>query len=559
MPSASQSPAPQSPVPQQAAPQSPVPESSAPQQAASVAVESPPPVSGPTGHRPAAGSEPSDEELYSDEPARTDAFVRGLAEAIGGPLGEHAVRPARTPGRFWTVTRIVLALTCLVLSLHWVQKAPCRDGAWANLNQYKYFCYTDVLALYYAEHLSEGKIPYVDHPVEYPVLTGALLGVIGLPVHAYGKDDPEINQGQIFYDLNAFVLAALGLVTVATILAVRRRRPWDAVMFGTAPALFLSATVNWDLLAVGLAALAMLSWAKRRPALAGTLIGLGVAAKLYPILILGPLLLLAFRTARWRAALCALGSAVVAWLVVNGPVAAYWPDNWAKFFQFNTERGIDWGTLWYIGEHFPLGNGRYGIGWFTDLNDAQGHSTLNALYLTLFLLGCVAIAGLTVLAPRRPRLGQLTFLVVAAFLLFGKVWSQQYVLWLLPLVVLARPRWSSFLTWQVAEVLYFAAFYGELMGASGKTVFPEWVFIAASVGRWLSVALLVGLVVRDILRPERDAVRLGCGDDPDGGDFDGAEDAGYIARLRGFFASPAEPTPAEPTPTGLAQAELATA
>jgi hypothetical protein len=35
----------------------------------------------------------------SDEPGHSDTFVRGLTEAIGGPLGEHAVRqPARLPG-----------------------------------------------------------------------------------------------------------------------------------------------------------------------------------------------------------------------------------------------------------------------------------------------------------------------------------------------------------------------------------------------------------------------------------------------------------------------------
>ena len=37
------------------------------------------------------------------------------------------------------------------------------------------------------------------------------------------------------------------------------------------------------------------------------------------------------------------------------------------------------------------------------------------------------------LAPRRPRFGAMAFLVIAAFLLTNKVYSPQYVLWLLPL------------------------------------------------------------------------------------------------------------------------------
>jgi uncharacterized membrane protein len=116
------------------------------------------------------------------------------------------------------------------------------------------------------------------------------------------------------------------------------------------------------------------------------------------------------------------------------------------------------------------------------------------------------------------------FLVVATFLIFNKVWSQQFVLWLLPLVVLARPRWGAFLAWQAAELCYFVAFYGELMGAGGKPVFPEWVFVLASTARLGTVVLLCVLVIRDILRPEQDAVRWTYPDDPDGGEFDGAED-----------------------------------
>jgi hypothetical protein len=87
-------------------------------------------------------------------------------------------------------------------------------------------------------------------------------------------------------------------------------------------------------------------------------------------------------------------------------------------------------------------------------------------------------------------------------------------------------------------VAYFLCFYGELMGASGKTVFPEWVFVLASGLRWGTVAVIAGYVVRDIMRPEHDAVRRTYADDPDGGDLDGAPDAPYAVRLRRLFSDP---------------------
>jgi uncharacterized membrane protein len=477
-----------------------------------------------------------DTERPENLPARSDGFVRGLSEAIGGPLGAHAVRPSARPNRFWTASRIILALTCLTLALHWVQKSPCQDGDWQKNIQYTRFCYTDILALYYAEQLSDGKVPYRDHAVEYPVVTGYVMGALGLPVHALGVRDPNRNQGQWFYNANALVLSALAVATAAVILALRRRRPWDAAIFALSPILFVTTTINWDFLAIGLAVSGVYAWARRRPVLAGVLLGLGGAAKLWPLFLIGPLFVLALRARRIREWALAGTGAAVAWAVANAPVFLLYRSSWERFFELNTTRPIDWGTLWYIGRYL---DGKWNTGADPDHGPFQWLSdhipALNALSYTLFLLSCAAIGLLCLLAPRRPRLSQVAFLVVAAFLIFSKVWSQQYVLWLLPLIVLARPRWGAIVGWTVAEIGYFAAFYAELLGAGGKPVIPEGTFVLAAALRLGTVAILCGLVIREIWRPELDAVRETYADDPDGGPFDGAPDAGWISRWRRSF------------------------
>jgi hypothetical protein len=97
------------------------------------------------------------------------------------------------------------------------------------------------------------------------------------------------------------------------------------------------------------------------------------------------------------------------------------------------------------------------------------------------------------------------------------VYSPQYVLWLLPLAVLARPRWRDILVWQGGEVFYFAAvwlYLGEYTapGASGE---PDRLYWIAIVVRVLAELYLVAMVVRDILVPWRDPVRQdGLTDDP---------------------------------------------
>jgi glycosyl transferase family 87 len=470
-----------------------------------------------------------------DAPSRSDRFVTGLAQVIGGRVGDHATGGPATGG-FWTPGRIVLALTCFALAAHWLQKSPCRDGeTWVAYGQLRRVCYTDVFALYGAPGgLSQGGVPYLDYPLEYPVLTGVFMAMIGLPVHALATHF-TISEFTWFYDLTALSLSLIAVGSVVMMLSLRRRRPWDIAMFAAAPALLLSATVNWDLLAVGLAVGGIYAWARRNPVLAGVLLGLGAAAKLWPGFLLLPIVLLAYRAGRNRPAWIAAGYAAgtlagVNLLVILGDYLTNGNiDNWLRFLRLNTERPIDWGTFWYVAQYLDRAFGPSG-GPFQWLGTHVDPS-LNWLTYALFGLACAGIGWLALAAPRRPRLAALAFLVVAAFLLTSKVWSQQYVVWLLPLVVLARPRWGAFLAWQAAEVAYFFTFYGQLLRAvpaeqrpEGLWVMPEGWFILAASMRWFTVALLCGLVVYDALHPREDVVRDTYEDDPDGGVLDGAPD-----------------------------------
>ena len=86
-------------------------------------------------------------------------------------------------------------------------------------------------------------------------------------------------------------------------------------------------------------------------------------------------------------------------------------------------------------------------------------AAINALALGLFVASCAGIAYLGLRAPVAPRLSQLVFLIVASFILFNKVYSPQFVVWLVPLAALAWPKWKDFLVWQLFEVLHFWAIW----------------------------------------------------------------------------------------------------
>src|SRR4029079_3602817 len=128
-----------------------------------------------------------------------------------------------------------------------------------------------------------------------------------------------------------------------------------------------------------------------------------------------------------------------------------------------------------------------------------------------------AVAGLAVLvrhAPKRPRVASMAFLAVAAFLLTNKVWRPQYSLWLVPLAVLALPRWRLLLAWMTLDALVWVPRMFYYVGPSARGLPPDW-FLGAVVARDLVVVVLMVLVVRSVLRPETDPVRAVGGDDPE--------------------------------------------
>jgi uncharacterized membrane protein len=452
-----------------------------------------------------------------DQPGRqtgTGGAGRPIAKAIARTRSQGAVLAGSVA--------VLIVASLLGGALAFGAKAACRAGAWnIGVEQFQAHCYTDIYPLYFGEGLAAGQIPYLAHPVEYPVVMGAVMqaaAVVVKPITDAGV------RGREFYDVTVALLALFLLAGVlATAYCAGRGRRWTALGVALSPALILGAFINWDLIAMGLMMLGLAAWAARRPWLAGVLLGLAVATKFYPVFGLGPLFLLCLRSGRLRAFSATAGAAVATWLAVNLPVVIAARHGWATFYVFNARRGADWGAIWYFfeTEHWPV------------VGTLSPHA-LNLASLGTFALACAAISYLALAAPRRPRLPQLIFLTVAAFVLTNKVWSPQYVVWLAPLVVLARPRLGAFLLWQVAEIGYFYAIWGYLItvvaGPQTAGAVSSGPYFAALIARFATVLLLCALVVKDVLRPGGDVVRAACGDDPAGGVLDGAPDR-YLLHL----------------------------
>lgn len=489
-----------------------------------------------------------------DLPSRTDVLGTALSDTIGGPVGRHALIGRQG---FLTPLRVMFLMGLVFLALGWSTKAAClqststgtadqRVAIWQNDRAYYELCYSDTVPLYTAELLNLGKFPYKSswletdssgkprnqydgrpavRYMEYPVLTGlyqyasmalaktytALTKVVGIPIVA---------EVVMFFNVSAFGLALAWLATVWATAMLAGRRIWDAALVAASPILIFQIFTNFDSLATACAIGSMLAWARRRPVLAGVLLGLGVAAKLYPALLLVPLVLVGVRARRLREVGQTALTAAVTWLLVNLPVMVLFPRGWSEFFRLNARRGDDMDSLYNVVKSYT--------GWSgldPQLGFWQPPVILNSVVAVLFLICLGAIGHIALTAPRRPRIAQLAFLVVATFLLTNKVWSPQFSLWLVPLAVLALPHRRILLAWMTIDALVWIPRMYYLYNDPNHGL-PEQPFTTMVLLRDLAVMAMCAMVVWQIYRPERDLVRSGGSiDDPSGGIFDNVVDA----------------------------------
>ncbi|OBI16895.1 hypothetical protein A5714_10860 [Mycobacterium sp. E2462] len=488
-----------------------------------------------------------------DCPSRTDSLGAALAEAVGGPVGRHALIGR---SRVMTPVRVMFLIALVFLALGWSTKAAClqstgsgtgdqRVANWDNQRAYYELCYSDTVPLYGAELLSQGKFPYKSswmetdaagvqqirydgrpavRYMEYPVLTGMYQYVSMALAKTYTAVSkvaplPVVAEVVMFFDVAAFGLALAWLATVWATAGLAGRRVWDAALVAASPVVIFQIFTNFDALATAFAMAGLLAWARRKPVSAGVLIGLGAAAKLYPLLFLGPMLVLGIRTGRLRALGRTAAASAVTWLAVNLPVLVLFPRGWSEFFRLNTRRGDDMDSLYNVVKSFTGWRG-----FDPKLGFWEPPTVLNVVVAVSFVACCAAIAFVALTAPRRPRVAQLVFLVVAAFLLTNKVWSPQFSLWLVPLAVLAVPHRRVLLAWMTIDALVWVPRMYYLYGNPNRSL-PEQFFTTTVLARDVAVMALCALVIRQIYRPDEDLVRWGGRvDDPAGGPFDRAPD-----------------------------------
>lgn len=290
-----------------------------------------------------------------------------------------------------------------------------------------------------AQRVLDGHVPYRDFFFEYP--PGTLLALLA----------PALVSMAHYTLLFKALMAALGAATVllasrvAAAVGLPPRRTAAALGAMAVTPLLLGPLVldEYDLWPTLLTVAAVLALLRGREGVGAGLLGFGAATKIFPAAILPLALVWIYRRAGRRAAVRALVVAVCVAVAAYIAFVAIAPGGVWYSTLVQLRRGLQKESL---GSSVLFALDRLG---FYKARIVEGNPHWTELTGpagdTLAMLGslcqvAVALAVAAIVARRRAEPRTLLYgasVAVAGFVAFGKVFSPQYLIWLVPLVALA--------------------------------------------------------------------------------------------------------------------------
>lgn len=298
----------------------------------------------------------------------------------------------------------------------------------------------------YGDAIVNGQLPYADFSVEYPP---AALPTFVVPSLVAGTNADEADYDRVFGFLMAVCgAAAVGLV--AFTLARDRAGPdrlVGATAFVALAPLALGSVVltRFDLWPAALVAAAMAALVAGRDRLALGALGLGIAAKVYPLVLLPLSVAWVWKRRGRREAVVALGVAAAVVAVCVLPFLALSPHGVWESSLRQTTRPLQIETLGggiLLALHHVFGLHLSVVTSHGSQNFSGGTAdALAALDSAIEVVVLLAIWRWFARGPAQTgRLFRAAAAAVCTFVVFGKVLSPQFLIWLVPLVALVRGR-----------------------------------------------------------------------------------------------------------------------
>lgn len=381
---------------------------------------------------------------------------------------DRATVPDQLPAR--TVQIVLIALQAIGLACLGLLLFP-HIAQWHTLD----------LSIYYNDSLRllQGAAPYRDFSIEYPpfALVPFTLPWLGASPASLGFGD----YIQRFLFMNVLFSTVIALaIDWLVVRGAAGSPPWLALALYAMLVAVYAPLLPWryDIFPALLTVLALICVLRGRPAWAGMWAGLGIAAKLYPVVFI-PIFGLYYLASRdWRALLRMVSGCMLAAMLCILPFLFTAQAALFSFVKYHSLRGLQLESL-------PAGAIvlMHALG----LAPAQLAFNYGALHvaspwsgpiLAWLPLAFVALFGLVAAGAwgrfreeyaASGRVAPATliaylFAALVAFIATNKVFSPQYIIWLLPFAPLLRPRQGLVLLAIAAITIFLFPYnYNELM------------------------------------------------------------------------------------------------
>jgi uncharacterized membrane protein len=266
--------------------------------------------------------------------------------------------------------------------------------------------YTDITALYYRAVLpTSNGIPYHAYFLEYPAIPAMLIWISGFaPSFFYYM----VTMAFLMF---FFVITAVYyLYRTCTEFGMDRGR--IIPFFILAPSFLVMSFFNWDIIAICFVVAAIYYLLRKNSRLSGLCLGLGFAAKAYPLLLLPPFMK---EAGSWRDRFDMLLSTVLGGILPNLPFILIDFQAWLNSNLSARQAVYIEDSIWMVIRYYGLGTQDWLV-----MAVAWSLIILTILHMTFSSNSLVLKA----------------WVIVAAVILVFPSYPPQYDLWLLPLFVL---------------------------------------------------------------------------------------------------------------------------
>lgn len=401
-----------------------------------------------------------------------DLLPEDASAVIGGPLGRRAAPRERGLPR---LLPFVVVLLLLPMSGAVLRQGHCMSNGWNGDDQFWRGCFSDLPAQYQLAGLERGLPGWIAGEVrldQMPLLSGLMSAVGGLVPEAGWLD-----ATRWYVVLWTVVIAVCLALAVRCVALIRPQRLDLATQLALSPIHIVAALLSPDLVVVTLVLAAMLADVRRRPTLAGVLLGLALLGHAWVGLVAIALVIAARRLDRVPetvrtvavAVATALGIAVVLTFastdIVTQPLMTWWGE-------------------------------KPGYGSVLLIPELAGHPLPDRVAPLFALLGWAGAIWAAVLMARRAW-RPATWAQVAAFALpvlalTGPSVPVQAALWVLPLAILAGVSWRTHLGFVAVEAVHATALWLHIGAASDpdKGLPPAW-YAVIVLGRAIAWCFLL--------------------------------------------------------------------